>query len=226
MSQHSMIIADGDGASVLAALNAAFQAQASTNKGPTAPATAYVGQVWLDDNTPSSTVWSLFRYDGTDWIKLGELDTVNNVFNRQGTTTNDSPNTGMVGEYVSATLGSGAAVSLTSNTGANVASISLTAGDWDVWGIGYFKGANTTTVTTLQAEITTTSATISGTVGRYGNVAGGGGAIFNGGNILTVPAGPNRFSLPSTTTIYLVANALFGVSTCSGFGIIQARRVR
>lgn len=227
MSQHDMIISDADGATVLADMNAAFQALASTSKGGSAPGTPYAGQLWLDDNTPSSSVWSLYMYDGTDWIKLGELDTTNNVFNRQGTTTNDSPNTGMVGEYISASLGSGAAIALTSNTSANIASIALpSGGNYEVWGTLFFKGANTTTVTTLQSEITTTSATISGAVGKYGNLVGAGATLFNGGSLVTVPINPFPLNVTAATTVYLVANAIFGTSTCSGFGIIQARRAR
>jgi hypothetical protein len=54
----------------------------------------------------------------------------------------------------------------------------------------------------------------------------GGGAIAAStiGPIYPLPT--YRYSLASTTTIYLTANVSFSVSTCKGYGIIQARRVR
>lgn len=80
MSQHDMILDNADGATFRADANAAVQALASSSKGNSAPSTPYAGQLWLDDNTPSSTVWTLNRYDGTDWIVEGYLDTTNNLF--------------------------------------------------------------------------------------------------------------------------------------------------
>lgn len=80
MAQHDYTIADADGASFLADLNDFAAAAASTNKGNARPSTAYAGQLWLDDNTPSSTRWTLYLYDGTDDIKVGEFDTTTNKF--------------------------------------------------------------------------------------------------------------------------------------------------
>lgn len=80
MSQHDMIIANDTGANVRSDLNNALQALASTSKGNSAPATPYAGQLWVDDNTPSSSVWTLSMYDGTDWIVIGYFDTTNNIF--------------------------------------------------------------------------------------------------------------------------------------------------
>lgn len=80
MSQNDMIIANANGATARADINSALQALASTSKGNGRPSTPYAGQLWLDDNTPSSTVWTLFMYDGTDDIPMGYWDTTNNVF--------------------------------------------------------------------------------------------------------------------------------------------------
>lgn len=80
MTQHDMVIDDDDGAAVLADINAALQALAGNNGGNSAPATPYARQIWVDTDTPSSTVWNVNMYDGTDWILLGKLDTTNNKF--------------------------------------------------------------------------------------------------------------------------------------------------
>jgi hypothetical protein len=80
MTQHDLVVDDSDGATVLADINAALQALGSSNKGNSAPSTPYTGQIWVDGDTPSSTVWNVNMYDGTDWILLGKLDTTNNKF--------------------------------------------------------------------------------------------------------------------------------------------------
>jgi hypothetical protein len=81
MSQNDMVIADAPGATARADINSALQALASTSKGAAAPSTPYAGQLWLEDDNPSSTVWTLWQYDGADWVKLGEVDSANNRFN-------------------------------------------------------------------------------------------------------------------------------------------------
>lgn len=79
MSQHDFDIANAPGATFRADVNAAIVALVSNSKGPSAPATPYEGQFWLDDDTPSSNVWTLWQYDGNDWIKLGLVDKTNNI---------------------------------------------------------------------------------------------------------------------------------------------------
>jgi hypothetical protein len=36
--------------------------------------------VWVDDDTPSATVWTVKQYDGADWIELGRLDITANIY--------------------------------------------------------------------------------------------------------------------------------------------------
>lgn len=104
MSQHSMSVANGSGAAVRADLNNALQALASVSKGPAAPTTPYAGQLWLEDDNPSSTVWTLKQYDGSDWIRIWQVDATNNaitVFTAAGTaaapavTFDGDPDTGL-----------------------------------------------------------------------------------------------------------------------------------
>lgn len=80
MSQHDMVVANGAGATVRGDINSGLQALASTNSGSSRPATAYAGQLWLDTNTPSATVWTLNLYDGADDIPVGTFDITTNVF--------------------------------------------------------------------------------------------------------------------------------------------------
>lgn len=80
MSQHDMVISDAPGATVRSDLNDALQAIASTHSGTSQPTTIYSGQMWIDTNTPSSSVWTQNVYDGSDNIKVGEIDTSNNTY--------------------------------------------------------------------------------------------------------------------------------------------------
>lgn len=148
-----------------------------------------------------------------------------------GTTTNNSAQAGSVGEYITATVVAGSAVALTTATGANITSISLTAGDWDVSAVADFTPGATTSITVLSAGLGTTTATLLGQ-------AGGGGVGTDPLVTITQPAtvpaaGPLHLALPptrvliaSTTTIFFVANCTFTVSTLSAYGTIRARRIR
>jgi hypothetical protein len=80
MSQGTMNISNEGGASFRADVNAMLQALASTSKGNSRPSTVYAGQLWLDDSTPSSTVWSLYLWDGAHDIKLGEFDSTTGYY--------------------------------------------------------------------------------------------------------------------------------------------------
>lgn len=135
-----------------------------------------------------------------------------------GTTTNDSANAGSVGELVT---NSTTGTSLTSGANANVTSVSLTAGDWDVDGVVLFNPAGTTTVSALALGSSTTSATFGG-LGALSSY----GLTFTTGSAQRLIAPRQRISLSATTTVFLVGQATFGVSTMTADGFIRARRVR
>lgn len=80
MAQHDYTIADADGTTFLADLNSALQAIATANSGTAAPATLYAGQMWIDTNTPSSTLWTLSIYSGSNHIPICYIDTTSNGF--------------------------------------------------------------------------------------------------------------------------------------------------
>lgn len=145
----------------------------------------------------------------------------------QGTTTNDNAVAGRVGEYMSQDTLTGSAVSLTSSTAANVCSITLTPGDWDVWYDQYFNFGATTNVTQLIASISTSSATLQTGGSSYTNeVYPSAGEVPGSGSSPSISVGPRRISVNTNTTVYGVARATFTLSTAAAFGIIRARRVR
>lgn len=139
-----------------------------------------------------------------------------------GTTTNDNAAAGVVGEFVSSTVAVGSAVALTTDTTANVTSISLTPGDWDVTGVVDFKPGATTTTTYFQGGISTVSATMGSPDTGFSNPFAIAATSVDASEVLPVV----RMSLATTTTIYLVARAGFSISTLSAYGTIRARRMR
>lgn len=143
-----------------------------------------------------------------------------------GTTTNDSATAGNIGEYVETAVLSASAVSLTNATDANIATISLPSGDWDVTGMVVYKPAATTNYTFTWHSISTASATNDSTTPSAFNIY-----RFPTGNVpasdfCTAGVGPVRKSLSGTTTIYLVARVAFTVDTMAAYGHLRARRVR
>lgn len=136
-----------------------------------------------------------------------------------GTATNNDAVAGNIGEYVSGTVALGSAVTLTTATTANVTSISLTAGDWDVTGVVDFDLSGTT-VSDFLMGTSTTSATL-GSQDTYLEQALPFTSVTYSNNVPTV-----RYSLSSTTTVYLVTSLSFTGGAAKAYGTIRARRVR
>jgi hypothetical protein len=141
-----------------------------------------------------------------------------------GTSTNDTAAVGSVGEMISSTILTASAVALTSGVIANITSIPLTAGEWEVWGTVCMKPAGTTTMSNVGGAINTVSATFP--------TAPAGGAVVSlpyatpAGQNPQFPVGRVRISLAAPTTVYLLVAATFAVSTNAAFGYLGARRVR
>lgn len=144
--------------------------------------------------------------------------------NIKGTGTNDSASAGNVGEIIATVVGSGSAVSLTTGTQPNIASISLTAGDWDVNAIGVFQPQAATVRTRAIVGISSSSGTLPATQEDRATVAyASADAAANG---YTVVSPVRRFNLSSTTTVYMVVLADFSGGTQTAYGTIRARRIR
>ena len=138
-----------------------------------------------------------------------------------GTVAGGSAASGIVGEYISSSVVVGSAVALTSGIGANMTSISLTAGDWDVSGIINFRLGASTSVTSLFGGASLTSATHDSF--QFSHRAA---AFVPGTSDIGYAAPTRRFTFSGTTTVYAVATAGFTISTCGAWGFISARRVR
>lgn len=134
----------------------------------------------------------------------------------QGTGTNDNAGAGYIGEFMSASNLFGAPIVFTSTVAKTLQSITLTAGDWDVWGNIFFAG---TTTTSGQCGLhTTTNVLPDNSLTQYI-------APLATSQDIGVIAPQRRFSVNGSTTIYLVGTVT-GTGTLNGSGGIYARRVR
>lgn len=160
----------------------------------------------------------------TDTMVIVQGGTTKKASMYLGTATNDSASAGQIGEVVTATVAA-VATGLTTATSLDVTSISCTAGDWDIFGSIVITGvAASTSFTVWQGGISSTSATLPATnLQTYYTTA----AFVPATALFAAFALPTqRFSLASTTTIYLVAQATFTVDTAGAGGVIIARRSR
>lgn len=176
----------------------------------------------------AGSVASIAGNTGAFTLSNGIINSTNDIRidtgNLPGVSTNSNAAAGKVGEYISSSVPAGSAVSLTTSVVANVTSISLTAGDWDVSGNIYSSNNAATTATIIIGNISLVSATLPT------NPNGGAGfdirGSFSGGNTPSLPVGTMRLSLASTTTVYLVVDSVFSGGTAAAFGFIGARRMR
>lgn len=140
-----------------------------------------------------------------------------------GITDGSNAGAGIIGEIITSSISQGSAVSLTTTAIANITSITLTAGDWDVHANAMFGGGAITGVQ-FQGFIGTVT----------GNDATGRDLAKNTCYAMPPLAGSDsgctlpvyRVNISTTTTYYLKANATFTIGSAIAYGTIEARRIR
>ena len=144
----------------------------------------------------------------------------------QGTSASTPANapSGYVGELLSGT--NATAVAMTSTTPAQINTLSLTAGDWDVWAVFYTTVGGTTTQSAVFAWIDTVSASLSARTTAQLSAINGTYGTLTTGQASYINTGVCRWNVGTSTTVYLNAVATYGTSTLTGNGNIFARRVR
>ena len=141
----------------------------------------------------------------------------------QGQTTGNFGYTGSVGELITTSFASG--ISLTSGTIANVQSITLTAGNWNVWAFCAFVPDVTTTLSATSAGLNLTTNTLpaptsvaTASIINFNTIAPAGVPVYLNTGIYPIAVSTN-------TSMFLNAKATFTISTCTASGIIFARRI-
>lgn len=180
-----------------------------------APITLNAGQAVYcrnDGNASGATNW-LCMYQPYIQVTQGQYP---------GTATNDSAAAGNIGEFISAVNTSSTV--LTTATPADVASVSLTAGDWDVTGNVCYAPQSGAIQTAATQWISTSSATLP-TAPNSGAMTQQQGFSVTSTTLCFV-TGQLQLSLASTTTVYLGSQASFTVANLGAKGFIGARRRR
>lgn len=173
----------------------------------------------------SGTINSFTAQSGTMTIVAIGSGTFSNFIGGKGTTTNDNAPAGWIGEYVSS-----ATTVLTSygatNTYVDIATLTLTAGDWDI-SANCRTSQNGATWTQVICGVSTTG----GNSGA-GLVVGDNAITNTWASSATTPESVSaaipgvRASINSTTVYYLKTRSLYSVGTPQYVGRISARRVR
>lgn len=163
----------------------------------------------ITDKGRFSTAWNQYNVDVSDALAnlTSQVAGLSGSIG-QGVTDGSDAAAGKVGEYLSAT----GSLTLSNAVVANVASLNLTPGDWDVSGnVVFVAGA--------------------GTHSLFGVGVGGldtySAATFPSGAInQAMSTAVSRHSSASAATVWLVARADFTAGTVTASGTIRARRAR
>lgn len=198
---------------------------------------------WIDDRTHAGNaldgdiVWDttaskLYMKSGASWVNLtptagnvaqGSAGLVSGAGQLLGTNTNDNASAGYVGQYLE-NFSTGQ-MSATTATYYDLASVTLTAGDWDVTGV--LVAAADNSVSTFKVLTCLISTAANGSEGF--DTGGYTQATNNGANAQTaLPCATRRYSLSSSQTVHLVGYVEFsgGTINLSTRSFIRARRVR
>lgn len=132
---------------------------------------------------------------------------------------------GTIGELLTAVVASGSAVSLSNTTPTDITTLSLTPGDWDIYGMIVFIGSGWTTAAASPqvAGVSQTANTQPTSRDQQGTESQ---VITTTGSVMTIQTPYQRLSVSSTTVLHLVATANFSAGTCTGYGRVIARRAR
>lgn len=136
-----------------------------------------------------------------------------------GTATNDSATAGNVGEVKRATASSS---NLTSGGTANVASITLSPGDWDIQAQASFNGSGSPSVTNTTLVIAASSTSIAAAVGLGSQYRVTATTDLFTSNVV----GPDQVSISSSTTYFANVQASFTGGTYNASVLLFARRRR
>jgi hypothetical protein len=127
---------------------------------------------------------------------------------------------GQIGEYVMANRTTN--LSVPNNGTVDIASITLTAGDWDVQGAVYFLASSSAGSDELRAWVNTVSVTQP--TGDFGGLAIMSTTSAGLVNMLAIP--PIRASGTGTITVFLSCWTQYGTGSMNVQGVVRARRMR
>jgi len=185
---------------------------------------AQTGTIAIAPGTGAEAVTIATTATGVKTVGIGNTVSGSKV-NIAGEIDGVAAGAGYIGQPLSSLIPSGSAVSLTTGTPANVTSVALTAGDWDVSGsVDYVASTASIAVSAVwESGINTTTATLptDGTEVFYATPAVIATTSFK--TSLVIPR--KIINVSAGTTVYLVTEATFTAGTVTAYGSITARRV-
>jgi hypothetical protein len=135
------------------------------------------------------------------------------------------------GNFVRAAVAPASAVSLTTATTANITSLAIPPGDWQVCAAANFIPGAATSVSQLILGVSVTTATLPADSTKANPTSGE--VKYLRTQAASIPVGEvdmsaacYKVSLTATTTHYLVAQSTFTISTMTVNGFIEARRMQ
>jgi hypothetical protein len=143
-----------------------------------------------------------------------------------GTTTNNNAAAGSVGEEFQTIRANASALGLTTTTATIIATFTLTAGDWDIWGNLTFNGDATTNTTALIGWVGSAAETAIDPSLSCATTFGAAGLVIYTSGREGIICPQRRVSLTGNTVYNLYAFSIFSVSTTTCCGGIYARRRR
>lgn len=182
--------------------------------------TAFTGGTLSVSNggTGAATLTGVLTGNGTSAITGGSIS----ASSVNGITSGSAPAAGTIGEYISSFKDSSHTVNLSNGVTADITSITLSAGVWNI--SAHFVLNTGSTVTTVQGGVSTTSATLpaNGTIGDASFYVNGGITSTGTMDFYVVDY---RVSINGSTTYYMVINHAFSAGTASAYGRISGTRV-
>lgn len=154
---------------------------------------------------------------GTGASTQAAAQTALDVFPNTGTVAAGNAAAGKVGEVLTASSVS-TPVNMTSTVAANLVSLTLTPGDWIVYGMFRFN-PSASNIVAVSGSLNTASATFAGF--PYNTQLS-----LTAAGITQLPVPTTRYNVSVNTTVYLVGFVSFPSGTCTGQGFLEARRVR
>src|SRR5215831_13578287 len=218
-------------------VTAAIAAGASIVAGPTPPVTPAANALWWDSVGGQLYLW-FNDGNSSQWVVANNTAAGVASFNgRQGAVTLSAadltnatpaamkgvidgtvaPGSGLIGEVLTASTGS--PVSLGNGNVTNITSITLSSGDWDIWGYAAVLGS--------AAVLNVAFVSISNVSGTHGLVSGQSNGTTPFTNFYASP--PMRtIGVSANSQWWLVAQANFasGTASAAAGAFISARRVR
>jgi hypothetical protein len=168
-----------------------------------------------DDGAQHSKAWTAYNQAVAD--NIARLNAA------MGVTDGSDAGAGQVGEIVT-TVAPGPGIALANNVQTDIASLPLTAGDWDLRGEVWFHTGSGVTGD-LEAGISTVSGALPGAPDHGARTMQAFTHTANAGAVL--PLASCRFSLSGPATAFLIAFAGYSSGSApTAYGVLSARRMR